>query len=113
MPPQIWSLPSKPATTKKKNINNKKIELKKLICLNCENKSDNYLLTRSAISSRRIRSFFMEPVDFSNLRKTMGDSTLLAIEMPGISDNPAVTKHMQDQISVVAAFSKHVIFVFG
>lgn len=36
----------------------------------------------------------MEPVDFSSLRKTMGDSALLAIERPGISDNPAVTNYI-------------------
>jgi len=52
------------------------------------------LLTRSAMSSRRLKSFFIDPVDFSNLRKTMGDSGLLAIERPGISDNPAVTKYI-------------------
>ena len=52
------------------------------------------LLTRSAMSSRRLKSFFIDPVDFSNLRKTMGDSGLLAIERPGISDSPAVTEYI-------------------
>lgn len=31
----------------------------------------------------------MEPVDFSSLRKTMGDSGLLANERPSIPDKPA------------------------
>ena len=53
-----------------------------------------FLLTRSAMSSRILKSFFIDPVDFSNLRKTMGDSGLLATERPGISDSPAVTKYI-------------------
>lgn len=53
-----------------------------------------FLLTRSAMSSRRLKSFFIDPVDFSNLRKTMGDSGLLATERPRISDSPAVTKYI-------------------
>lgn len=50
-----------------------------------------YLLTRSVISSSRCKSVFTEPVDLSNLRKTMGDSGLLAIESPVMPDNPLVT----------------------
>ena len=51
-------------------------------------------LTRSTISSSRWRSFFKEPVEFSSLRKTMGDSGLLAIERPCISDNSAFAQHI-------------------
>lgn len=54
--------------------------------------SDN--LTRSAISSSRWRSFFEEPVEFSSLRKTMGDSGLLTIERPRTSDNSAFAQHI-------------------
>lgn len=58
-----------------------------------------YLLTRSVIFSRRCKSVFMEPADFSNLRKTMGDSGLLAIESPVMPDNPVVTnKYTQNSI---------------
>ena len=53
-----------------------------------------FLLTQWAMSSRRLKSFFIDPVDFSNLRKTMGDSGLLATERPRISDSPAVTKYI-------------------
>lgn len=51
-------------------------------------KQRNGVLTRSAMSSRSWRSVFIEPVDFSRRRKTMGDSGLLATESPCISDSP-------------------------
>lgn len=56
------------------------------------NKAVGSLLTRSAISSRRSWSSFIEPVDLSNLRKTTGDSGLLAIKSPGMPDSSAIGK---------------------
>ncbi|KAK8670066.1 hypothetical protein V6N13_104830 [Hibiscus sabdariffa] len=47
-------------------------------------------LTRLARSSRSWRSPFTEPVDFSSLRKTMGDSGLLAIESPCTTESPVI-----------------------
>lgn len=50
------------------------------------------LLTSSAIFSRSCRSFCCEPVDLSNVRKTMGDSWSLTSLSPGTPDNPAFSR---------------------
>lgn len=74
--------------------NNQEIESAKIVLLLVRIETGYYLLTRSAMCSRRFKSLFIEPVDFSNSRKTTGDSGLLAIKRPGISDNPAFTKYI-------------------
>lgn len=70
----------------------KKKTIKKWLAELNLNKAVDSLLTRSAISSRRCWSFFIEPVDLFNLRKTTGDSGLLAIESPEIPDSSAIGK---------------------
>jgi hypothetical protein len=50
----------------------------------------NNELTRSAIFSSRSKSSLAEPLDFSNFKKTIGDSRLLVNDIPLISDNPAL-----------------------
>ncbi|KAK8519708.1 hypothetical protein V6N11_064859 [Hibiscus sabdariffa] len=64
-------------------------------------------LTRLARSSRSWRSPFTEPVDFSSLRKTMGDSGLLAIESPCTTESPVIAISSEPEMTLEKITAKN------